>query len=164
MDLRLDGKVALVTGGSKGIGLGIARMLAAEGARVAVAARDAERVRDAAAQIDGHGIVFDSNDLDAVPGAIADAEAALGRSTSMSRTPAVRPPALTRSASPASSGRRRTGRSCCRRWRSSSGCSPGCAPVGGDASSRSGRSRCGSRSRRSSSPTRIGRAWSRRSR
>jgi 3-oxoacyl-[acyl-carrier protein] reductase len=78
MDLGLDGKVALVTGGSKGIGLGIARELAAEGARVAVAARDAERVRAAAEAVGGHGVVFDSTDLDAVPGVIDDVESALG--------------------------------------------------------------------------------------
>jgi 3-oxoacyl-[acyl-carrier protein] reductase len=78
MDLRLDDKVALVTGGSKGIGFGIAAGLAAEGARVAVAARDRERVREAADRIGGHGIVFDSADLEAVPGVIADIEAALG--------------------------------------------------------------------------------------
>ena len=78
MDLGLAGKAALVTGGSKGIGLGIAAGLAAEGARVAVAARDPERVRAAAAQIGGHGVTFDSGDLDAVPGLIADVESALG--------------------------------------------------------------------------------------
>jgi 3-oxoacyl-[acyl-carrier protein] reductase len=78
MDLGLDGRVALVTGGSKGIGFGIAAELAAEGTRVAVASRDAESVRDAAARIGGHGIVFDSADLDAVPGVIADVESVLG--------------------------------------------------------------------------------------
>lgn len=78
MDLGLDGRVALVTGGSKGIGFGIAAGLAAEGARVAVASRDAGRVREAAERIGGHGVVFDSGDLDAVPGVVADVEAALG--------------------------------------------------------------------------------------
>jgi 3-oxoacyl-[acyl-carrier protein] reductase len=78
MDLGLDGRVALVTGGSKGIGFGIATGLAAEGARVAVAARDPKRVREAAARIGGHGVVFDSADLDAVPAVIAEVESALG--------------------------------------------------------------------------------------
>src|SRR5688572_400442 len=78
MDLGLEGKVALVTGGSKGIGFAIAAGLAAEGARVAVASRDPERVRQAAEQIGGHGIVFDSADLDAVPRVIGEVESALG--------------------------------------------------------------------------------------
>ena len=38
MDLELNGKVAVVTGGSKGIGLAIVRMLAEEGARVVAGA------------------------------------------------------------------------------------------------------------------------------
>ena len=78
MDLGLEGKVALVTGGSKGIGFGIAAGLAAEGARVAVAARDRGRVDAAAAEIGAHAIVFDSADLDAVPGVIGEVESALG--------------------------------------------------------------------------------------
>ena len=78
MDLGLDGKVALVTGGSKGIGFGIASALAAEGARVAIASRDEARVREAAERIGGVGMAFDSADLDAVPALIADVESALG--------------------------------------------------------------------------------------
>jgi 3-oxoacyl-[acyl-carrier protein] reductase len=78
MDLGLSGRVALVTGGSKGIGYGIAAGLAAEGARVAIASRDEARVREAVGRIGGHGVTFDARDLDAVPGVIADVEAALG--------------------------------------------------------------------------------------
>jgi 3-oxoacyl-[acyl-carrier protein] reductase len=78
MDLGLDGKVALVTGGSKGIGLGIATALAAEGARVAIASRNEEAVNAAAEQIGGKGFVFDSADLDAIPGLLDAVESALG--------------------------------------------------------------------------------------
>jgi 3-oxoacyl-[acyl-carrier protein] reductase len=78
MDLGLRDRVALVTGASKGIGLGIAEALAAEGARVAVASRDPDRIRAAAARVGGHAVVFDSDDLDAVPDVIAEVERALG--------------------------------------------------------------------------------------
>jgi NAD(P)-dependent dehydrogenase (short-subunit alcohol dehydrogenase family) len=57
MDLGLRDKVAVVTGGSVGIGLGVARAFAAEGAHVLIAARDRERVEAAAAEIaDGFGV------------------------------------------------------------------------------------------------------------
>jgi 3-oxoacyl-[acyl-carrier protein] reductase len=78
MDLGLEGRVALVTGGSRGIGLAIARELAAEGARVAIASRDPERVRAAAESFGGLGLPFDSDDLDAVPGLIERVERELG--------------------------------------------------------------------------------------
>jgi 3-oxoacyl-[acyl-carrier protein] reductase len=55
MDLGLASKVAIVTGSSRGIGLGIATALAAEGADVVLCARDAERLDAAVATIAGPG-------------------------------------------------------------------------------------------------------------
>jgi 3-oxoacyl-[acyl-carrier protein] reductase len=78
MDLRLSGRVALVTGASKGIGRGIAAGLAAEGARVAIASRSADRIAATASEIGARGYAFDSDDLDAVPDLIAQVEEALG--------------------------------------------------------------------------------------
>jgi NAD(P)-dependent dehydrogenase (short-subunit alcohol dehydrogenase family) len=51
MDLKLRGKVAVITGGSVGIGLAVAEGLAEEGVYVALCARDAARVAGAAEQI-----------------------------------------------------------------------------------------------------------------
>lgn len=75
---ELAGTVAVVTGGSRGIGLGIARELAVAGARVAVLGRDGERASTAASALPG------STAASALPGSghrgyacdVADAEAA----------------------------------------------------------------------------------------
>jgi len=53
MEISLDGKVALVTGASKGIGRAVAAELAAAGARVMISSRKAEALEEAAASMDG---------------------------------------------------------------------------------------------------------------
>jgi 3-oxoacyl-[acyl-carrier protein] reductase len=78
MDLGLDGKVALVTGASQGIGYGIAKELAREGARVAVSSRTREKIEAAASEIGARGYVHDTLDLDAVPGLLEAVEGDLG--------------------------------------------------------------------------------------
>src|ERR671936_3089021 len=53
MDLRLKGKSVLITGGSKGIGLACAKAFVAEGCRVHLAARNRERLDEAARSLGG---------------------------------------------------------------------------------------------------------------
>ncbi len=55
MDMQLQGRTALVTGASAGIGRGIALSLAAEGVRLAITARRVDRLRELAAQITAAG-------------------------------------------------------------------------------------------------------------
>ena len=57
MNLQLRGKTCLVTGASRGIGRGAAKVLAAEGCRVAVVARRAGLLEELAAEIEGAGAV-----------------------------------------------------------------------------------------------------------
>ena len=78
MDLGLAGKVALVTGASKGLGKGIGAALVQEGARVAISSRSRERIDAAATEIGAHGLVHDSADVDAVPALVDTVEAQLG--------------------------------------------------------------------------------------
>ena len=68
--IALDGRVALVTGGGRGIGAATARLLAEAGARVIVTARTAVEIEDVAAGIRATGAL-----AEAVPCDIADAEA-----------------------------------------------------------------------------------------
>jgi 3-oxoacyl-[acyl-carrier protein] reductase len=78
MDLGFDGRVALVTGASKGIGRGIAAELAAEGARVAISSRSRERIDAAASEIGARGYVHDSDDIDGAGDLVSTVESDLG--------------------------------------------------------------------------------------
>jgi NAD(P)-dependent dehydrogenase (short-subunit alcohol dehydrogenase family) len=79
---RLDGRLALVTGASRGLGRAIALGLARQGARLALVARGAEALRAAAAEAGGADAarVFeaDLSDLDALPALFARVHAAAG--------------------------------------------------------------------------------------
>lgn len=78
MDLGLHGRRALVGGGGSGIGGGIATVLAAEGARVALVGRTRERIEAEAVRLGGVPVVADLASPDGPRGAVADAAAALG--------------------------------------------------------------------------------------
>jgi 3-oxoacyl-[acyl-carrier protein] reductase len=78
MDLGLDGKVALVTGASQGMGYGIAKELAAEGARVAMSSRTSEKIEAAAGEIGARPYVHDTLDVDAAPALVEAVERDLG--------------------------------------------------------------------------------------
>lgn len=77
MDLGLAGSAAVVTGGSKGMGLAIAQTLAAEGARVAVMARGRAALDAAVESLravgapDAVGIGVDMSDADSIAAGFA---------------------------------------------------------------------------------------------
>ena len=85
MDLELTGKVALVSGGSRGIGKAIARQLAIEGAEVVITARNEEPLKataDELARETGRRIVplmVDTSDNASVAAMVASATSAFGR-------------------------------------------------------------------------------------
>ncbi len=70
--IRLDGRVAVVTGGGAGIGRGIAQGLAAFGATVAVWERDPTSAVEVAREVGGLAVVVDVRDGDAVNAALAE--------------------------------------------------------------------------------------------
>ena len=78
MDLGIQGKVALVTAATRGIGLGIAQVLSREGARVAIVARTAADVRSTAAALGGVGVIADLMTEDGRSRAVAETERGLG--------------------------------------------------------------------------------------
>ena len=80
---ELHGKVALVTGGSSGIGLGMARALAGAGASVVLVARRADALREAARSIQADGgsaawVDCDVGDRDALAGCVRRAAECFG--------------------------------------------------------------------------------------
>ena len=75
---RLEGQVALVTGGGRGVGANIARELASAGARVAVSARTREQVEAVAGEIDGLAIVADVSQRNDVEAMVERVESELG--------------------------------------------------------------------------------------
>lgn len=78
VDLGIAGKPALVTGATRGIGLAIARALAAEGARVAVVARTAADVERVAGELGGLGVSADLTDPAGCERALAAVRERLG--------------------------------------------------------------------------------------
>ena len=76
--MRLEGRIALVTGGVGGIGSATCSRLAAEGARVAVADLDLDKARELAADIDGLGVELDVRSTESAQAAVAAAESELG--------------------------------------------------------------------------------------
>ena len=79
MELGLEGKVVLVTGGSKGIGLACASAFAAEGARIAICSRSGDNVERARAELKGAlGVPADLIDADAAGAMIDAVETRLG--------------------------------------------------------------------------------------
>lgn len=79
MNLGIEGRSALVTGGSHGIGLAVARTLAAEGCRVAICARGRQRLSEAAAEVGALlTIEADVTDLADIDRTVATAIAAFG--------------------------------------------------------------------------------------
>ena len=82
MDLGLAGKSALVTGATRGIGRAIAETFLAEGAAVAICARNEEEVQDTIADLSKAGsvvgVALDASDVTALEAWVAKSAAALG--------------------------------------------------------------------------------------
>jgi len=95
MELGLEGKVVLVTGGSKGIGLACAFAFAAEGARIAICSRSPDNVERARAKLkNAFGVAADLTDavaagkmIDAVEGRLGPIDVLVNSAGAAKRTP-----------------------------------------------------------------------------
>ncbi|MCW2309677.1 SDR family NAD(P)-dependent oxidoreductase [Rhodobium gokarnense] len=81
---RFEGRVALITAAASGVGRGVALRLAAEGASVTIWDRDADALKDAAAEAESEGLslatrALDMTDGDAIAEAVAELAASAGR-------------------------------------------------------------------------------------
>lgn len=76
--MPLSGKHAFITGGGTGIGLAAARVLAEQGVRLTLAARNFERVEEAASTLDANAVAIDVSDETSVEAAIDAARSRFG--------------------------------------------------------------------------------------
>ena len=81
MSDRLDGKIAVITGGTSGIGLAAAKLFAAEGAHVYITGRRADVLKAAEAEIGGNvtGVLADSTSNDDLDRLFAQVKTEAGR-------------------------------------------------------------------------------------
>ncbi|MFD2367746.1 SDR family oxidoreductase [Pseudoduganella sp. GCM10020061] len=83
IEVNFEGKIALVTGASSGLGASFSRALAAAGAEVVLASRDVERLKELRAEIEAaggaaHVVTMDVTDYNSIKAAIAHAETEAG--------------------------------------------------------------------------------------
>ncbi len=83
VEVNLEGKIAFVTGASSGLGERFARVLAMAGARVVLASRRTDRLKELRAEIeseggDAHCVQLDVTDFDSIKAAVAHAETETG--------------------------------------------------------------------------------------
>ena len=83
IEVNFEGKIALVTGASSGLGARFAKALAAAGAQVVLASRRTERLKELRAEIEAaggaaHVVALDVTDVDSIRAAIAHAETEAG--------------------------------------------------------------------------------------
>ena len=75
---KLNGKIAVVTGGNSGIGYASAKELKDQGATVIITGRDSEKVKEASQELGVKGVVADVNDLSAIDNLIAVVKSEFG--------------------------------------------------------------------------------------